>query len=113
LEIKKPMCVAVVDAGGHLLAFHRMDGALLASVELAVNKAFTAAVLKMETSKLSELAKPGGELFGIECAFGGRIVIFGGGIPLFKGGKLIGAVGVSGGTVDEDVAVAKAGITAI
>ncbi|MFO7152341.1 MAG: cob(I)yrinic acid a,c-diamide adenosyltransferase [Bacillota bacterium] len=113
LEIKKPMCVAVVDAGGHLLAFHRMDGALLASVELAVNKAFTAAVLKMETSKLSELAKPGGELFGIESAFGGRIVIFGGGIPLFKGGKLIGAVGVSGGTVDEDVAVAKAGITAI
>jgi len=113
LEINKPMCIAVVDAGGQLMAFHRMDGALLASIEIAVNKAFTAAILKMETSKLAELAKPGGELFGIESSHNGRIVIFGGGIPIFKDGVLLGAVGVSGGTVDEDVVVAEAGISAI
>lgn len=113
VEIKKPMCIAVVDAGGNLLAFHRMDESLLASIEIAINKAFTAVMLKMETSKLAELAKPDGELFGINNAYNGRIVTFGGGIPIFKNGKLIGAIGVSGGTVDEDVVVAKAGISVI
>jgi len=113
LEINKPMCIAVVDSGGHLLAFHRMDGALLASIEIAVNKAFTAVMLKVETSKLAELAKPGGELFGVDSSHRGRIVIFGGGIPIFNDEKLLGAVGVSGGTVDEDMIVAKAGISVI
>lgn len=113
VEINKPMCIAVVDAGGNLLAFHRMDDALLVSIEIAINKAFTAVMLKMETSKLAELARPDGELFGINNAYNGRIVTFGGGIPIFKNGKLVGAIGVSGGTVDEDVVVAKAGISVI
>lgn len=112
-EINKPMCIAVVDSGGNLLAFHRMDEALLASIEIAINKAFTAVMLKMETSKLSELARPEGELFGINNACNGRIITFGGGIPVIKYGKVIGAIGVSGGTVNEDEIVAKAGISVI
>ncbi|MGB9975663.1 cob(I)yrinic acid a,c-diamide adenosyltransferase [Thermovenabulum sp.] len=112
-EINKPMCIAVVDSGGNLIAFHRMDEALLASIEIAINKAFTAVMLKMETSRLSELAKPEGELFGINNAWNGRIITFGGGIPVIKYEKVIGAIGVSGGTVNEDEIVAKAGISAI
>ncbi|TYP55477.1 cob(I)yrinic acid a,c-diamide adenosyltransferase [Thermosediminibacter litoriperuensis] len=112
-EIGRPVCIAVVDAGGGLIAFHRMDNALPVSVELAINKAFTAVMLKMETSRLSQLARPDGELYGINTACGGRIVTFGGGIPVFFGKRLAGGIGVSGGTVGEDENIAKAGLSAI
>ncbi|ADL07332.1 cob(I)yrinic acid a,c-diamide adenosyltransferase [Thermosediminibacter oceani] len=112
-EIGRPVCVAVVDAGGGLVAFHRMDGALPVSAELAVNKAFTAVMLRMETSRLSKLARPEGELYGINTACGGRIVTFGGGIPVFYGKILAGGIGVSGGTVEEDEIIAKAGLAAV
>ncbi|UMZ73459.1 heme-degrading [Natranaerofaba carboxydovora] len=112
-EINVPMVIAVVDSAGHLKAFKRMDDAILASIDIAANKAFTAAACKAKTEDLSELANPGGELFGINTTNNGRIVTFGGGIPLAKDGEIIGAIGVSGGSVEEDVTVAKAGVEAL
>ncbi|WP_448384635.1 GlcG/HbpS family heme-binding protein [Desulfosoma sp.] len=111
-EIGTPMVIAVVDEGGNLVALERMDGALLVSVNIAWNKAYTAVALKMPTEDLSGLAQPGRPLFGIENADGGRIVIFGGGIPVLHQGHVIGGVGVSGGSVEQDVMCAQAGIKA-
>lgn len=99
---------AVVDAGGHLIAFQRMDGAEIAGPTLAVDKAFTAVAQSAATSELAILAAPGGPLFGLQSNGNGRYVIFAGGIPLRSGGSIIGAVGVSGGTIDEDEACASA-----
>ena len=112
-ELGTPMVIAVVDAGGNLIAKVRMDGALLVSIGLAENKAYTAAALKRATHDLAPLAQPGAPLFGIHNADGGRIVIFGGGIPLVVNEQVIGAIGVSGGAVEEDVACAKAGAEAL
>lgn len=112
-EIGVPMVISVVDKGGYLVALHRMDGALLASIEISINKAYTSAVLRLPTSDLNKLANPGGELFGINTQNSGRYVTFGGGIPIFCGNEVIGAIGVSGGTVEEDETVAKAGLKII
>ncbi|MCR4431800.1 MAG: cob(I)yrinic acid a,c-diamide adenosyltransferase [Tepidanaerobacteraceae bacterium] len=112
-EIKKPMAIAVADQGGCLITLHRMDKALLASVEIAKDKAFTAAVMKMPTEELAKLAAPGGQLYGINSVAGGRIIIFGGGIPIWSEGEVVGSIGVSGGSVDEDIEVARAGLEAI
>jgi len=102
-----PMAIAMVDAEGGLLFFVRMDGALPVSTELAVSKAFTSAVLRMSTRELGRLAGPGEELYGIQHTHNGKIVLFGGGVPLRLGGRVAGAVGISGGSVDEDVQVAE------
>ncbi|HET6501439.1 MAG TPA: heme-binding protein [Amycolatopsis sp.] len=111
-EIDQPMNVAVVDDGGHLLAFARQDGAILGSIDIAIAKARTAALMKMTTADLGEAAEPGAPLFGIEVTNGG-LVIFGGGIPLVAAaGVVVGAIGVSAGTVPQDVAVAEAGVAA-
>jgi uncharacterized protein GlcG (DUF336 family) len=105
-----PCSIAVIGADGHLLSFERHDGAISGSVELAINKAFTAKIFNIRTDKLSTLAQPGAELFGIQHSHNGRVVAFGGGIPIqFQGGAL-GAIGVSGGTVAQDVAIAEAGV---
>ena len=102
---------AVVDAGGNLVAFARMDGAEIAGPTLAVDKAYTAVSNRITTHELSVLASPGGPLFGLHSNGGGRFVIFGGGIPVVdEAGVVIGGIGVSGGTVDEDVASAEAGL---
>ncbi|MFC7157330.1 heme-binding protein [Halomarina halobia] len=111
-EIEVPMCIAVVDEGANLVAFRRMDGALLASVDIARGKAYTAVSLQMPTADLAEVAQPGESLFGIHTTNDGRIVVFGGGVPLRDGGTVVGAIGVSGGSVDEDVTVAEAGVAA-
>jgi uncharacterized protein GlcG (DUF336 family) len=104
--------VAVVDAGGNLVAFARMDGAEIAGPTLAVDKAYTSVSNRISTQELSVLAAPGGPLFGLHSNGGGRFVIFGGGIPVEdEGGAIGGAIGVSGGAVEEDVAAAGAGIT--
>src|SRR5579871_1415974 len=95
-----PMAVAVVDAEGGLQLFKRMDATLPVSTELAVSKAFTAAVLRMPTHKLGELAQPGGALYGIQHTHNGRIILFGGGYPLCLGDQVVGGIGVSGGTVE-------------
>jgi uncharacterized protein GlcG (DUF336 family) len=92
-----------------LLSFERQDGAMSGSVELAINKAFTAQIFNNATDRLSVLAQPGAELFGIQHSHNGRVVVFGGGIPIQFQGQAIGAIGVSGGTVAEDVAIAEAG----
>lgn len=103
--------VAVIDTTGGLLSFDRQDGAMVGSAELAINKAFTAHVFNNRTDALSLLAQPGAELFGIQHSHGGRIVVFGGGIPIQSEGRTIGAIGVSGGTVAQDIAIAEAGAT--
>lgn len=105
--------IAVVDAGGHLLAFARQDGALIGSIDLAINKAVTARLFDKTTSLLAGLAQPGAPLFGIQETNAGRVVIFGGGLPVTADGNVIGAVGASAGTVEQDIAVAEAAIAAL
>jgi uncharacterized protein GlcG (DUF336 family) len=111
-EMGLPMNIAVMDAGRNLVAFHRMDGAWVASIDIAIDKAFTSAGRGLTTRKIGEMAQPGQPLFGINTTNGGRIVIFAGGIPLTREGEVVGAIGMSGGTVDEDHEVAEAGVSA-
>jgi uncharacterized protein GlcG (DUF336 family) len=106
------MNVAVVDAGGNLTAFARQDGAWLGSIDIAFRKARTARYFDMETGALGELSQPGGPLFNIEVSNGG-LITFPGGIPLRIGGEVVGAVGVSGSTVENDRRVAAAGVQAL
>jgi uncharacterized protein GlcG (DUF336 family) len=109
-KIKVPMVIAVVDAGGNLVAQQRMDGALLVSVDISRNKAYTAVALRLPTHELAGVAQSGQPLFGIHNADGGRIVIFGGGFPLLTKNELVGGIGVSGGSVQEDIACAEAAL---
>lgn len=104
------VAVSVVDAGGNLVIFERMDSTILVATDLSQDKAYTAASLKMPTHELGEKAAPGGALFGIQETHGGRIVIFGGGFPLIENGRLLGGIGVSGGSVEEDILIAQAGL---
>ncbi|MEY9925534.1 uncharacterized protein GlcG (DUF336 family) [Catenulispora sp. GP43] len=102
------MCIAIVDTAGNLVAFQRMDGAWLGSVDIAQRKARTSALFPMPSAVLGEMSQPGGPIYGVEATNGG-LVSFGGGLPLAAAdGTVIGAVGVSGGMVDQDVAVAEA-----
>ena len=105
--------IAVVDDGGALVAFARQDGALIGSIDLAISRAVTARLFDKTTAYLSELAQPGAPLFGIEQSNGGRVIIFGGGIPVRIDGEIIGAVGASAGTVEQDISVAEAAIAAL
>jgi uncharacterized protein GlcG (DUF336 family) len=107
-EIEQPQNIAVVDAGGNLVAHIRMDGAWIGSVDIAINKAFTARAFDLPTSELAADSQPGGQFYGIQESNKGRIMIFAGGIPLKRDGKVVGAVGVSGGDGDQDTAVAEA-----
>ena len=113
IEIGVPMDIAVVDEGGSLLAFERMDGAIIGCIQFAIDKAYTAAVLCLRTEEEGKVAQPGGPEFGINSSHGGRIVIFAGGVPIKHGKTVVGAVGCSSGTVDQDAAVASAGAAAI
>lgn len=97
---------AVCDAGGNPVAMLRTDDAFIASVDIATNKAFTSVSLKMSTEELSHLAQPGGSLYGIQFTNNNRIVIFGGGVPLVENGVIVGGFGVSGGTAEQDTALA-------
>ena len=112
-EIKVPMVIAFADAKGALVHFQRMDNALPVSSDIARNKAFTAAALRMPTHKAAPLTQPGKELYGLELTNQGKIVIFGGGFPLTFAGRIIGAIGVSGGSVNEDMSVATAAVDAL
>lgn len=105
--------IAVVDAGGHLVAFVRQDGALIGSINLAIDKAVTARIFDKATSDLSRLAQSGKPLFGIQESNDGKVVIFGGGIPVVIKGYVVGAVGASAGTVEQDIAVAEAAVAAL
>lgn len=108
-ETGTAMNIAVVDAGGNLKAFTRMDGAWLGSIDISIKKARTARYFDMATGSIGELSQPGGPLFNIEVSNGG-LITFPGGIPLkSSAGEVIGAIGVSGSTVENDHAVATAG----
>jgi uncharacterized protein GlcG (DUF336 family) len=111
-EIGQPMNIAVVDAGGNLVSHVRMDGAWIGSVDISINKAFTARAFDLATADLAKNSQPGQQFFGIHASNHGRIMIFAGGIPLKRGGSVIGAIGVSGGSGTQDQAVAEAGAAA-
>jgi uncharacterized protein GlcG (DUF336 family) len=111
-EIGVPMNIAVVDEGNNLTAFARMDNAWLGSIDIAKNKAYTARAFDMPTQALAPLVQPGESLYGIEASNHGRLIVFAGGIPLTSGDRIVGAVGVSGGTVEQDQEVAEAGAAA-
>lgn len=107
-----PMNLAVVDTGANLVAFVRMDGAWLGSVEIARNKAYTARAFNMSTKELADISQPGEPAYGIAVSTDHRIAIFPGGIPLKADGKIIGAIGASGGMPNQDHEVAGAGAEA-
>lgn len=110
-EIGQPMNIAVVDDGGHLVTFARMDGAIKASIDISTRKATTSVLMNAPTAALMNLVQPGAELYGLEQLSGG-LVVFGGGIPLQLDGVTVGAIGVSAGSAAQDVAVAEAGVAA-
>jgi len=110
-SIDVPMCIAVMDDGANLVGFHRMDGALLGSVDIAQNKAYSSVSLKLDTEAIHEASQPGNSLYGIGNTNDGRIVTFGGGVPLeADDGTVVGGVGVSGGSVDEDIHGGRTGV---
>jgi uncharacterized protein GlcG (DUF336 family) len=106
------MSVAVVDSGDQLVAFERMDGADLVSVSLARDKAFSALMNRMPTQDLAPLVQPGAEFYGYDSLAGGRMIVFAGGMPLQRDGVLVGSVGVSGGSADEDQRAVDAAVAA-
>jgi len=111
IEIRIPYNIAVVDAGGGLVTHVRMDGAWLGSVDIAINKAWTARAFDASTGDLARITQSGQQGFGLNTTNDSRVVIFGGGIPIKLDGAVIGAVGASGGSVEEDEAVARAALT--
>jgi uncharacterized protein GlcG (DUF336 family) len=112
-EIGITASVVVLDAAGHLKAFSRMDGAWLGSIDVAVKKAKTSVLFEMDTQRVWEVCKPGAQAHGLELTNGG-LVTFAGGIPLkAPGGRLLGAIGVSGGQVSQDFEIASAGLAAL
>jgi uncharacterized protein GlcG (DUF336 family) len=111
-EIGQPMNIAVVDEGGNLVAHVRMDGAWIGSVDISQKKAYTSRAFDIATKDLATHSQSGGQFFGIHASNNGKIMIFAGGVPLKKDGKIVGAIGVSGGSGDQDHAVAQAGSTA-
>jgi uncharacterized protein GlcG (DUF336 family) len=111
-ELEQPMNIAVADAGGNLVAHVRMDEAWLGSIDISIKKAFTARAFDISTQELAKFSQSGGQFFGIHASNQGRIMIFAGGVPLRRAGKVVGAIGVSGGSGEQDQAVAEAGAAA-
>lgn len=111
-EIGCPCNIAVVDAGAHLIAHIRMDGAQLGSVAHSIDKAFTSCAYQRPTDELGSEAQPGMPVYGIANSNQGRVIVFGGGVPLTHEGHVVGAVGVSGGTPEEDRVIAEAAVAA-
>jgi uncharacterized protein GlcG (DUF336 family) len=109
IEIGQPMNIAVADEGGNLVAHVRMDGAWIGSIDISIKKAFTARAFDISTKDLATHSQSGGQFFGIHASNDGRVMIFAGGIPLKKDGKVVGAIGVSGGSGEQDHTVAEAG----
>jgi len=112
-EIGQPMNIAVADTGGNLVAHVRMDGAWLGSVDISIKKAWTSRAFDIATKDLAEHSQSGGQFFGINASNDGKVMIFAGGIPIKQGGRVVGAVGVSGGSGEQDHSVAEAGAAAL
>ena len=111
-EIGQPMNIAVADAGGNLVAHVRMDNAWIGSVDISIKKAWTSRAFDITTKDLAENSQSGGQFFGIHASNNGKVMIFAGGVPLKKDGQVVGAIGVSGGSGEQDQAVAEAGAVA-
>ena len=109
-EIGVPMCIAIVDESGNLIAFERMDGGKITSVTIAQDKAFTAAAAKKATHEYNAVNVPGSLAFGIHTEVGGRISSVGGGLPVVVDGEVVGGIGISSGTPQQDMDCAQAGI---
>ncbi|MBI2820903.1 MAG: heme-binding protein [Acidobacteria bacterium] len=109
-EIGVPMCIAVTDESGHLIAFSRMDGGKVTSIDIAINKAYTGACAKRGTHEYNQLAVPGKPTFGINTTNQGRFTIIGGGLPVMVDGQIVGGIGCSTGTAEEDQIVAQGAI---
>jgi uncharacterized protein GlcG (DUF336 family) len=110
-ELGQPMNIAVADSGGNLVAHVRMDEAWMGSIDISIKKAFTARAFDISTKDLAKYSQSGGQFFGIHVSNDERVMIFAGGIPLRRAGKVVGAIGVSGGSGEQDQAVAEAGAT--
>ena len=108
----QPMNIAVADAGGNLVAHVRMDKAWIGSIDISIKKAYTSRAFDIATKDLATHSQSGNQFFGIHASNNGKIMIFAGGIPLKKDGKVVGAIGVSGGSGDQDHSVAEAGAKA-
>jgi uncharacterized protein GlcG (DUF336 family) len=111
-EIGVPMCIAVTDESGNLIAFERMDGGKITSITLAIDKSFTATGIKKSTHALGEVNQPGQPAHGISSTLGGRMVVVAGGLPVLSYGEVVGGIGVSSGSPAQDLAVAEAGVQA-
>lgn len=111
-QMGQPMNIAVVDQGGNLISHVRMDGAWLGSIDISIKKAYTSRAFDIATKDLATHSQSGGQFFGIHASNDGKIMIFAGGIPLKKDGHVVGAIGVSGGSGEQDHAVAEAGAAA-
>jgi len=109
-EMGIPMCIAVCDESGHLVDFERMDGGKITSISIAIDKAFTGATARKGTHVYNDLCQPGKPTFGIHVTNGGHFSIIGGGLPVTVGGQIIGGVGISSGTAQEDLIVAEAAL---
>jgi uncharacterized protein GlcG (DUF336 family) len=109
-EMKCPMCTAVTDESGHLIAFDRMDGGKISSISIAVDKAFTGACARNGTHVYNELCQPGRPTFGIHITNGGHFSIIGGGLPVRVDGEIVGGIGVSSGTAVQDLECAEAAV---
>ncbi|WP_345827601.1 heme-binding protein [Erwinia sp. HDF1-3R] len=105
-DIASPSNIAIVDASGFLISHIRMDGAQLPSIEHAINKAYTSALFGKATQELKKDAEPGGELYGVNNTLNGRVIVFAGGNPLIVNEQVVGAIGISGGTSEQDRAIA-------
>jgi uncharacterized protein GlcG (DUF336 family) len=112
-EIGQPMNIAVADAGGNLVSHVRMDGAWIGSIDISINKAFTSRAFDIATKDLGDNSQPNQQFYGIHASNHGRIMIFAGGIPLRRNGEVIGSIGVSGGSGEQDQTVAEAGAAAL
>src|ERR1700716_4573496 len=112
-ELGQPMNIAVLDSGGNLVSHVRMDGAWIGSIDVSINKAFTARAFDVSTAQLSENSQPGQQFYGIQNSNHGRIMIFAGGVPLRRNGQVVGAIGVSGGSGSQDQEVATSGASAL
>ena len=111
-EIGVPMCIAITDESGNLIAFERMNGGKVTSINLAIDKSYTAAGVRKSTHVLGEVSQPGNPAYGLSSTLTGRMVVVAGGVPVMSGGEVVGGIGVSSGSPAQDLEVAEAGVKA-